>query len=116
MTIRIENLRFLAIIGVLERERREEQEVVVDLEAEYRYRKGGYLDYALIAEEIVSHIRERRYELLEEALLGIEELLAGRHPELISMSCRITKPHILPNAQVSVSHSARFPRSDRVQS
>jgi len=108
MIIRIEDLRIHAIIGLLESERTDAQELIVDLEAEYLYKEGRYLDYAQIAEEITAHLQNQRYLLLEEALLGIEKLLRNRSPKLLWMECRITKPHILPNARVSVSHRAHF--------
>lgn len=108
MTIRIEELRFEAVIGLLDFEREQEQTVVVDLELDYDYETGAYLDYASIAEEVVTHIRQKRYELLEEALLGLERLLGSRHPEIRRFDCRITKPHILPHARVSVRHRVSY--------
>ncbi|WP_456391612.1 dihydroneopterin aldolase [Nitratifractor sp.] len=103
MRIEISDLRFETIIGVLDFERQEEQEIVVDLKIDYRYREGNFLDYAQIAQEVQEHLRSRRYELLEEALLGLESLLTARHPDIQRLECRITKPHILPHARVSVT-------------
>jgi len=103
MTIRIDELRFDAVIGLLDFERETEQPVIVDLEIDYDYTSGSFLDYAAITDEVVTHIREKRYELLEEALLGLENLLRRRHPEILRLKSRITKPHILPHARVSVA-------------
>jgi len=103
MTIRIEELRFQTIIGLLEHERETEQTVVVDLEIDYHYTAERYLDYAAVAEAVMTHIRQERYELLEEALLGVERLLKSSHPDIRRLRCRIAKPHILPHANVSVS-------------
>jgi len=109
MTIRIRELRFETIIGLLPHERTQEQEVVVELSLGYEYRKGEYLDYARITRQIKSHLREEKYELLEEALLGLERTLREAYPSIRTFTCRITKPHILPDAEVSLSyHSDRF--------
>jgi FolB domain-containing protein len=108
MTIRIDELRFSAIIGLLPHEREREQELIVDLEIDYDYRRGEFLDYARIAEETVVHLREGRYELLEEALLGLEARLRAGHPEIRRLRCRLTKPHILPHARVSVTLERRY--------
>ena len=109
MTIHIENLRFHTIIGLLDFERVEEQEIVANLEIDYRYRKGAYLDYARVAEIVETHLRQKRYELLEEALLGLKSLLIETFPEIRRLSCRLTKPHILPHAEVSLSQEWHFP-------
>jgi dihydroneopterin aldolase len=111
MTIRIENLRFRTIIGLLDFERETEQEVVIDLEIDYDYTPGNFLDYAAVAEAVTEHIQSERYELLEEALLGLRELLVGSFPEIRRLACRLTKPHILPHAVVSLSQEWHFPKS-----
>jgi len=108
MTIRIDELRFEAIIGLLDFEREAEQTVIVDLELDYDYTPGSYLDYAAIAKAVTDHIRRERYELLEEALLGLETLLHRNYPAIRRLKCRLTKPHILPHARVSVSRESRF--------
>ena len=111
MTIRIDDLRFHTIIGLLDYERETEQEIVVNLEIDYDYRNGAYLDYARVAGIVETHLREKRYELLEEALLGLKDLLAGTFPEIRRLACRLTKPHILPHAKVSLSQEWHFPKS-----
>jgi len=108
MTIRIEELRFKTIIGLLDFEREREQTVIVDLEIDYDFLPGDFLDYAAIADTVTEHIRQKRYELLEEALLGLERVLHHTYPAIRRLKCRITKPHILPHARVSVSHDITF--------
>ena len=113
MRIEISDLRFETIIGVLDFEREQEQTLVADLKINYDYRNGAYLDYAEIAQSIIGHIRSRRYELLEEALLGVRELLFARHPEILRLECRLCKPHILPHAEVAVSGAWEKPPANK---
>jgi dihydroneopterin aldolase len=108
MTIAIRDYRFRTIIGLLDHERKEEQEIVVDLEIDYDYRDGKYLDYARVAEEVREHLQQERYELLEEALLGLEKLLRGSFPTITRLACTLSKPHILPHAEVSLSREWRY--------
>jgi len=104
MTIHIRELRFSTIIGLLAEERIQEQEVIVDAAIDYDYRPGNYLDYAQIVQTIKTHLRDKKYELLEEALLGLEQSLRHNYPMIGSLSLQITKPHILPDAQVGLSY------------
>jgi dihydroneopterin aldolase len=108
MTVAIRNFRFPVIIGLLDFERETEQEIVVDLEFDYDYSDGGYLDYARVAETVREHLQRERYELLEEALLGLEKLLKGSFPAMTRLVCTLTKPHILPQAEVSLSREWRY--------
>jgi len=103
MTVAIRNFRFPVIIGLLDFERETEQEIVVDLEFDYDYRDGDYLDYAEVAETVRDDLRRNRYELLEEALLGLKTTLRARYPRIRRLACTLTKPHILPHAEVSLS-------------
>jgi len=107
MTIHIEALTFEAIIGLLDFERESPQRVVVDLEATYPY-EDTFLDYALIAESIMVHIKKRRYELLEEALLGIKEELLENYPQITKLKLKITKPDIIAECSVALSHTWKF--------
>ena len=104
MTIHIEALTFEAIIGLLDFERERPQRVVVDLEATYPY-EDTFLDYALITESIMAHIKRRRYELLEDALLGIKEELLENYPQITALKLKIAKPDIISECSVALSHS-----------
>jgi dihydroneopterin aldolase len=103
MTVAIRNFRFPGIIGLLDFEREAEQEIEVDLEFDYDYRDSDYLDYAQVAETVRDHLRQARYKLLEEALLGLRATLWERYPRMERLACTLTKPHILPHAEVSLS-------------
>ncbi|MFT7879615.1 MAG: dihydroneopterin aldolase [Sulfurimonas sp.] len=107
MTIHIEALTFEAIIGLLDFERERPQKVVVDLEAAYPY-KDTFLDYAKIVEKITTHIKQQRYELLEEALLGIKDTLLEHYPQITELKVKISKPDIISECFVALSHSWEF--------
>jgi len=113
MTIAIRDFRFQTIIGLLDHEREEEQEIVVDLEIDYDYHEGDYLDYARVAELVRGHLQQKRYELLEEALLGLKKLLKGSFPAITRLACTLSKPHILPQARVSLSGEWDFEKTSR---
>ncbi|HEO99699.1 MAG: dihydroneopterin aldolase [Campylobacterales bacterium] len=107
MTIHIEALTFEAIIGLLDFERERPQRVIVDLEATYPY-EDTFLDYALIVEKIMAHIKSRRYELLEDALLGIKKELLENYPQITALKLKISKPDIISECSVALSHSWKF--------
>lgn len=107
MTIHIEALTFEAIIGLLDFERERPQRVVVDMEAAYAY-KDTFLDYAAMAEKITEHIKSKRYELLEDALLGIKEELLEHYPQITALKLKISKPDILSACSVALSDSWEF--------
>ena len=105
--IDLQNLEFYAIIGILPKEREIEQKLTVDLWLNYIYEKD-FIDYAKIAQMIKEHIKSNRFELLEEALLSTAHLLKERFPQIQTLSIRLTKPQILPDAIPSVSLLLKF--------
>jgi dihydroneopterin aldolase len=108
MRIHIESLRIEAIIGLLDFERKREQQVRIDLEAEYLYDHHTFINYADLAKVIEADIRKERYELLEEALLGLKDLIIGLYPAIQELKLKISKPDILKNCTVALSHSWKF--------
>ena len=108
MTIHIENLTFDVIIGLLDFERDRPQRVIVNLEASYDYSDDAFIDYADMVFLIQNELREKRYELLENALLGLKELLTITYPNLQRLSLKISKPDILPECTVSLSETWNF--------
>lgn len=111
MTIHIESLQIEAIIGLLDFEREAEQRLLVDLEADYPYREGFFIDYAELAAMIEKRIKERRFILLEEALSDLEEQIMAHYPSIRRLKLKITKPDILTHCRVSLSESWETPLS-----
>ncbi|WP_456469786.1 dihydroneopterin aldolase [Caminibacter sp.] len=100
-TIVIEELTFKAILGILEKERNEEQLVVVDCEISYP-QKVDYVDYSKVCDVIQNMIIKNRYSLIEDAVDDIEKKLKELFPQMKELYLKITKPEILKNALVGV--------------
>ncbi len=108
MKIHIEALTFEVIIGLLDFERDRPQRVIVDLNAQYDYADENFIDYADMVFLIQTELQEKKYKLLEEALLGIKTRLYSTYPQLQTLSLKISKPDILPECTVALSHSWEF--------
>lgn len=108
MTISIEALTFDVIIGLLDFERERAQRVIIDLEATYEYNDNVFIDYADMVLLIQKELKEKRYELLEEALIGLKEILNARYPQIQTLFIKISKPDILPQCTVSLSKTWNF--------
>ncbi len=108
MTIHIEALTFDVIIGLLDFERDRPQRVIIDLEASYEYKDDLFIDYAELVTKIKDELKVKRYELLENALLGLKELLYTTYPQLQTLVLKISKPDILEECTVSLSKTWNF--------
>ena len=108
MTIHIEALTFDVIIGLLDFERDKPQQVIIDLEATYNYADEQFIDYADVSYLIQNELKTERYELLEEALLGVKSVLYTTYPQLKTLSLKISKPDILPHCNVALSQHWDF--------
>lgn len=108
MLIHIDTLDFETIIGLLDFERDRPQRVIVDLEASYDYTNENFINYADMVFLIQSELREKKYELLEEALLGLKNRLYTSYPQLKTLKIKISKPDILPECSVALSNSWKF--------
>jgi len=108
MTIHIDSLQFDVIIGLLDFERDKPQRVLIDLEASYDYSNENFVNYADVASLIKKELKEKRYELLEEALLGLKNILFSTYPQLKTLKLKIAKPDILTECSVALSNSWEF--------
>jgi dihydroneopterin aldolase len=103
MTIHIQALTFDTIIGLLDFEREHTQQVIIDLEADYHYDRNQFIDYAELSAQIVQRVKNKRYTLLEEALLDLETIILDTYPHIQRLFLRISKPDILPHCRVALS-------------
>ena len=101
-------MTFDVIIGLLDFERDKPQRVIINLEASYVYSDNKFIDYADMVLLIQNELKEKRYELLENALLGLKEILYITYPHLKTLSLKISKPDILPECTVSLSKTWDF--------
>ena len=109
MQIHIEKLTCNVIIGLLDSERTTAQRVFVDMTASYNYNDSEhFIDYANITYLIEKNLLNSKYELLEEALLGVMTLICSTYPAIKTLFLKISKPDILPHCNVAVSHSWNF--------
>ena len=107
MTINIKDLEFETIIGILDFERTAVQRVRINCSIEYDYDRE-FLDYALVAKHIETEMREKKFELIEEALLSLKSSLKRAFPLINSLVLEISKPDILNNCEVSLSELSIF--------
>lgn len=107
MTIHIQALTFEVIIGLLDFERDRPQKVIVDMEADYDY-TDQFIDYAHIVSLIQKELRSKRYELLEDALIGLKGVIVSQYPQIKKLRLKITKPDIIQNCQVALANEWNF--------
>ena len=100
-TIIIEDLTFKAILGILKKERNEEQLVVVNIKIDYMDKKN-YVDYAKVCELVQNTIIKGKYFLIEDAIDEVENMLKNKFPQIKKLFLSIKKPEILKNALVGV--------------
>jgi len=103
MQIRLDNLSFKAIIGLLDFEREHPQRVDLTIVIDYHYSQKEFIDYAKVATLCQEHIVASRFELIEEALLSLQELLLKNFSSISRLNITLAKPDILPNATASLS-------------
>lgn len=108
MTIHIEELTFDVIIGLLDFERERPQRVIINLKASYEYSDDQFIDYADMVLLIQEKLKTERYELLENALLGLKEILYTTYPNIKNLHIKISKPDILTECTVALSHTWNF--------
>jgi len=97
----IEDLTFRAILGILEKERNEEQLIVVNVQITYE-NKEDYIDYKKVCELIQNQIMKGKYRLIEDAIDDIVINLKRNFPQIKELYLSIKKSEILKNALVGV--------------
>ncbi len=103
MTIHIEALTFECIIGILDFERLKPQKVMIDLEINYLYKDEDFINYANVIELLENNMKQNQYPLLETALNELEKALLLNYPQIDSFRLKISKPNIMPHANVALS-------------
>ena len=107
MTINIDDLAFECIIGILDFERLTPQRVNVNAEIIYDY-QNKFIDYAKVTEHIKTSMKTKQFELIEEALISLQNSLKQDFKQIISLSLTISKPDILPDCRVSVTQILNY--------
>ena len=102
MKVKIENLTFNCIIGILDFERVKEQRVIINCSFKYDYKNSNFIDYSKVTLVIEKLMIEKKFELLEDALIKLKKELKTKFP-IKKLKLSIQKPDILPNCLVSVT-------------
>lgn len=102
--VEIKELTFDTIIGILDFERETSQKVIIDISFSYLYSETSkdFVNYAEVASLVKNTMIEKKFELIEEAILNLEELLLKTFP-IENLVIKIAKPDILDDCVVSVS-------------
>lgn len=114
MRIRIKNLRLRTIIGVNEWERRDRQDVVVNVEIEFDGSRAAEtddlrhtVDYKAITKRIIEEVENSRFNLLEALAQRVLDVVLQQEG-VIAAQVEIDKPHALRFADsVSIVCSAK---------
>jgi dihydroneopterin aldolase len=104
----IEDLRVFAIIGILDFERENEQNIVINAEIEYFKDGDHFVNYKYVAQSIESNLKKRKYGLIEEALKDVMIRIKEDYPMISSIRMKITKPDILENCVVGVERYKKY--------
>jgi dihydroneopterin aldolase len=92
----IKNLKFRTIIGLLDHERKNEQEICVSA----KFKADEFIDYVVICEILQADFNEHKFYKVEDALDFFEAKFKAQFRTLHSFSMKIAKPHIIDNALV----------------
>jgi len=103
MTIHIQDLKFQCIIGILDFERVQAQDVILNLTIEYKYEKD-FINYADVANILKTTMINEKFQLIEDALTNLNLKLTKEYKSINTLNIKITKPSILPDCKVSVSN------------
>ncbi len=105
MKILIKKLTFDCIIGILDFERETVQKVIIDISFKYKYKnRKEFIDYSEISKSIEKIMKEKKFKLLEEAIIYIEKYLYKKY-KIKKLKLKISKPNILTNCIVSLKNS-----------
>ncbi|MCE0732213.1 dihydroneopterin triphosphate 2'-epimerase [Halomonas sp. G15] len=100
-TIRIKNLRLRTHIGIKEEEIKNRQDVVINAVIRYRADKAvafnhieQALNYRTITKQVIAHVEENRFLLLERMTREVLDLIMA-HEQVLTAQVEIDKPHAL---------------------
>lgn len=103
MKLEIKNLTFEAIIGIYKLERENPQKVVVDAVIDYEFSDNYFIDYAELVSFIKHMFDQKRFLLLEEAIIHLKSEILKKYEKINSITISITKPEALKSCMVTIS-------------
>lgn len=100
-TIRVRNLRLRTYIGFNPEEMEKQQDVVINIEIDYRLGASALrdcvedaLDYKVITKAVIRHVEAGRFLLLEKLVADVLEICSS-HSSVTAARVTIDKPHAL---------------------
>lgn len=116
-TINVKNLRLRTFIGFNPEEMEKKQDVVINIEINYRIGDSVLedvveqaLNYKTVTKKVISHVENGRFLLLEKLVADVLEI-CSEHPDVITSRATIDKPHALRFAD-SVSLTLEYQRDE----
>jgi len=112
--INIRDLRLRTFIGINDDEKKNQQDVVINIQIHYHAQKAvtfnvieEALNYRTITKKVITHVEQNRFLLLERMTDEVLSLVM-EHPQVMWADVTIDKPHALRfSDSVSISLSAR---------
>ena len=112
--IHIKDLRLRTFIGFNDEEQRKRQDVVVNIRIDYDALPAALgdevaeaLDYKTITKQVIAHVEEHRFLLLEKLVNDLVEMVMA-HAMVRHAEVEVDKPHALRfSDSVSLTMSAR---------
>ena len=112
--INIRDLRLRTFIGINDDEKKNQQDVVINIRIHYHAQKAvtfnvieEALNYRTITKKVITHVEQNRFLLLERMTDEVLSLVM-EHPQVMWADVTIDKPHALRfSDSVSISLSAR---------
>lgn len=117
MLIKIKNLRLKTIIGVQDWERKEQQEIVINIGLDFDGTGAAAsddladtVDYKALKRSVIDFVEQSRFKLLEALAQRVLDIVLA-DPTVRSATVEIDKPHALRFCDsVSVTVSGARPR------
>lgn len=106
--VKIKNLRIETVIGICEWEQYAEQPLIFNLDMELNQCDAiqtdhidDALDYASVANDIETLVKDSRVKLLEALLGEIVAALMERYPQIERLTLSVDKPQAIPAADAA---------------
>ncbi|MBD5167161.1 MAG: dihydroneopterin aldolase [Helicobacter sp.] len=108
MAVKVRNLTFDTIIGLLPIEREKPQRVVVNCTLYYQCKSDVFIDYSLVKDYLITTIQRKQFKKLEEGVVFLTQGLKDLFPIIYRSEIEIIKPHIFDNCNVSLCLTQKF--------
>jgi len=103
MKIKIEELTFYCIIGILPFERKNKQKVNIDISFNYKFKEDNFIDYSHIVSFVETSMKKKKFKLIEDAIVYLKKQLKTNY-SIKKLKITIKKPDIIDNCIVSVTN------------